>query len=327
MRSLLCSLVIILFCVIGCSFAHGDHYHEDDGHGVDAIQRGKEKWFKQPEEIVHHDHDHHHHDHDHHHHDHGHYHEGHGHHHHDHGHYHEGHDHHHHEEHDHHHHHEEEEPGCGCGGHNHDDSHDHHHGHTHEASSKRERSMSETIDMWWQAIFATGLISAAPFFILFFVPLESNAESYQPLLKVLLGFASGGLLGDAFLHLIPHAIQPHSHGEEGHDHSHSHGHGHHHHDHDHSATTNVGMCVLAGILTFLCIEKFVRYAQGDGHHHHHHHEASEKTAEESTTEDDDKEEEEASTLRKRKPSKKESEKGINISSVSEQILYPGIVKS
>ena len=65
MRSLLCPVVIILFCVIACSSAHGDHYHEDDGHGVDAIQRGKEKWFKQPEEIVHHDHDHHHHDHDH----------------------------------------------------------------------------------------------------------------------------------------------------------------------------------------------------------------------------------------------------------------------
>ena len=41
----------------------------------------------------------------------------------------------------------------------------------------------------------------------------------KDLLKVLLSFASGGLLGDAFLHLIPHAISPHSHGEEGGDHS------------------------------------------------------------------------------------------------------------
>lgn len=294
------SIVLVFFLLFAFIAAHGDHYHEDDG--VDAIQRGKEKWFKQPDETAHQHHDHHHgHDdhHDHHHHHHA-----------------DEHDHHHHaHEHDHHH-----EHGHGCGGHHHHehvhdhDEHDHHHGHTHEAPKKRERTMSETIDMWWQAIFATALISAAPFFILFFVPLESNAESYQPLLKVLLGFASGGLLGDAFLHLIPHAIQPHSHGEDGHDHSHSHSHD--HHDHDHSATTNVGMCVLAGILTFLCIEKFVRYAQGGDHHHHHHHhhgneekpvEAEAAEDENKTTDSDSKKEE--TTLRKRKPSKEESDKG------------------
>jgi hypothetical protein len=31
-------------------------------------------------------------------------------------------------------------------------------------------------------------------------------------LKVLVSFAVGGLLGDAFLHLIPHALHPHTHG-------------------------------------------------------------------------------------------------------------------
>ena len=38
-------------------------------------------------------------------------------------------------------------------------------------------------------------------------------------------FASGGLLGDAFLHLIPHAASAVE-GEAGHGHSHSHGHSH-----------------------------------------------------------------------------------------------------
>lgn len=133
------------------------------------------------------------------------------------------------------------------------------------------------------------LISAAPFFILFFVPLESNADKYQPLLKVLLSFASGGLLGDAFLHLIPHALHPHSHGEEEHHHHHDD----HHHGHDHSATTIVGLWVLAGIVAFLAVEKFVRYAKGeDGHHHHHHH--TEKKEEKPKTEEKKKDSDEES---------------------------------
>lgn len=53
---------------------------------------------------------------------------------------------------------------------------------------------------------ATLLISAAPYFILFLIPVESNTSQHQALLKLLLSFASGGLLGDAFLHLIPHAL-------------------------------------------------------------------------------------------------------------------------
>jgi len=129
--------------------------------------------------------------------------------------------------------------------------------------------------MWWQAIVATLLISAAPFAILYVVPLESDAEKYQPLLKILLSFASGGLLGDAFLHLIPHAINPHTHDdEEGHDHHH-----HHHEEHDHSATTMVGMWVMAGVVAFLVIEKVIRLIQGgDGHCHHHGEEVAEPAA-------------------------------------------------
>lgn len=60
--------------------------------------------------------------------------------------------------------------------------------------------------MFLQALGATLLISAAPFLILFLIPVQSNSDQHQNLLKVLLSFASGGLLGDAFLHLIPHAL-------------------------------------------------------------------------------------------------------------------------
>ena len=84
---------------------------------------------------------------------------------------------------------------------------------------------------------------------------------------MLLAFASGGLLGDAFLHLIPHAVNPHSHGGGDGDHTHTHSHGHSHEGggaHD----ISVGLWTLAGILAFLCVEKFVRIVKG-GHGHSH----------------------------------------------------------
>uniref|UniRef100_A0A8C6XKB7 Zinc transporter SLC39A7 n=1 Tax=Naja naja TaxID=35670 RepID=A0A8C6XKB7_NAJNA len=70
------------------------------------------------------------------------------------------------------------------------------------------------------------------------------------LLKLLLSFASGGLLGDAFLHLIPHALgespsQPPLH---------------------HQHTMAVGLWVLSGLVAFLVVEKFVRHVKG-GHGH------------------------------------------------------------
>lgn len=57
-----------------------------------------------------------------------------------------------------------------------------------------------------QTLGATLVISAAPYLLLFLIPLESNAPRHQALLRLLLSFAAGGLLGDAFLHLIPHAL-------------------------------------------------------------------------------------------------------------------------
>ena len=78
-----------------------------------------------------------------------------------------------------------------------------------------------------------------------------------------------GLLGDAFLHLIPHALMAHGGGEEeGH-----HGHSHSSHSHDgdnepHSHDLTVGLWVLGGIIAFLAVEKFVRIVKG-GHGHSH----------------------------------------------------------
>merc|ERR1712172_396235 len=126
-----------------------------------------------------------------------------------------------------------------------------------------------TGSVFWNAIGATLLISAAPFFILFFIPLD-NSEENQWILKITLSFASGGLLGDAFLHLIPHAMMASEGGgdDSGHGHSHSHGHSHGdgeaHGPHD----LSVGLWTLCGLIAFLCVEKLVRIYSG-GHSHSH----------------------------------------------------------
>lgn len=144
--------------------------------------------------------------------------------------------------------------------------------HSHPVRHEEER-ITRTLDintLWLHAVSSTLLISAAPFLILFFVPLE-NTDQDQPLLKVLLAFASGGLLGDAFLHLIPHAAIAVG-GEDGQVHSHSHSHG----EGEHAAhDMSVGLWVLAGIVSFLIVEKTVRIIKGS---HGHSHKKSEREA-------------------------------------------------
>nr|XP_032828890.1 zinc transporter SLC39A7 isoform X2 [Petromyzon marinus] len=172
--------------------------------------------------------------------------------------------------------------------------------------------------VWMQALGATLLISAAPFLILFLVPLDSDSARRSSLLHTLLSFASGGLLGDAFLHLIPHAIEPHSHhSESGHGHSHGHGETHNQgHGHSHgpgSHLMSVGLWVLCGIIVFLAVEMFVRHIKGShGHGHgHSHSEKQEKGAKKSDKEKGDGEEEEVEGegVRRRRPDPASSQEG------------------
>ncbi|XP_056396352.1 zinc transporter SLC39A7 isoform X2 [Hyla sarda] len=148
------------------------------------------------------------------------------------------------------------------------------------------REKMDPVTLWTYAISATLLISAAPFFILFLIPVQSNSSQHQSLLKLLLSFASGGLLGDAFLHLIPHALEPHSHHQPEGD---AHGHGH-SHDHSHTHMMCVGLWVLAGIIAFLVVEKFVRHLKGEaGHGHSHDHESKQSSVKEKDDKQDGKE--------------------------------------
>ncbi|XP_042292197.1 zinc transporter Slc39a7 [Thunnus maccoyii] len=286
---------------------HGHHHHghshgEDDDHGHShgpevKMFHGASKWSAEAnipvEEEEHHGHAHSH--------DHGHAHS------HDHGHAH-SHDHGHAHSHDHGHghaHHEDivrvhkEESG---------------HGHAHGGERVKREAEGEkrsTVELWTQAIGATLLISAAPFLILFLIPVQSNSDQHQNLLKVLLSFASGGLLGDAFLHLIPHALEPHSHhGDEDHGHSHaseeSHDHGH-SHGAAHGHMMSVGLWVLGGIIAFLVVEKFVRLLKG-GHGHGHSHSHSHAAPKEKVSDGEEEKEEEKKKEEKDKKDKKASKK-------------------
>lgn len=128
----------------------------------------------------------------------------------------------------------------------------------------------DTFYLWVYALGSTFLISLAPFVLLFLIRLDNTDES-KPFLKVLLAFASGGLLGDAFLHLIPHATHPHNHHDDSHSHGHHHDHDH-EHEHGHGHDMTVGLYVLGGIITFLTVEKCVRLLKGGhGHSHGHQH--------------------------------------------------------
>ncbi|KAF3421227.1 hypothetical protein E2986_06556 [Frieseomelitta varia] len=155
--------------------------------------------------------------------------------------------------------------------------------HKHEDDNYDHQQKSVLPDRTYNKVFfratvSTLIISAAPFLILFFVPLD-NTKECEPLLKILLSFASGGLLGDAFLHLIPHALLPHAHEspEEVHSHSHSHNKGEEESEHGHDMS--VGLCVLLGIIMFLIVEKAVRIIKTD-HGHVHVHKATEKLSKE-----------------------------------------------
>lgn len=182
----------------------------------------------------------------------------------------------------------------------HGHSHDHH-GHSHgpeekpafkyskEANqphqtggAKTEVPPIDTSNVWIEALTATVLISIAPYLILFIIPV-TNSKEHQPYLKVLLAFASGGLLGDAFLHLIPHALIAQQAHQSGHAHSHSHAHSD-SHEEGHSHDMTIGVSVLAGIIVFLIVEKFVRIFKGG---HGHSHAAPPKTEEKKETEKSD----------------------------------------
>ncbi|XP_043720266.1 IAA-alanine resistance protein 1 isoform X2 [Telopea speciosissima] len=165
--------------------------------------------------------------------------------------------------------------------HHHDHDHDdnHHHGHDHLDSEL------SNLGLWIQAMGCSLLVSLASLVCLIILPvIFLQGKPSKVVVDSLAAFGAGAMLGDAFLHQLPHAFG----GEHSHSHDHhvDHTHDHFHHlghvdSHSHSLKDlSVGLSILSGIVLFLLVEKVVRYVEaysgngvkawGHGHHHHHH---------------------------------------------------------
>ncbi|KAJ2743505.1 hypothetical protein GGI20_003690 [Coemansia sp. BCRC 34301] len=106
------------------------------------------------------------------------------------------------------------------------------------------------------SLLATFYISLFPNLVLFATPTSIPNKA----LRIMVSFAVGGLLGDVFLHLLPHMFA----GEHGHNR-------HHHHDHDsevneHVRNTVYGCAIFVGLILFFVVDKFMRLL-GSGHSH------------------------------------------------------------
>ena len=108
------------------------------------------------------------------------------------------------------------------------------------------------------ALLSTLLISLAPNVILFLSPNfgsgDGTAKRHNAVLSIGQALAAGGLLGDVFLHTLPHAYAD----EMADPHHHSH------------TQVSIGLMVLIGFAVFLLFDILVRSVGGDAHHHHGH---------------------------------------------------------
>ncbi|KAG0166466.1 hypothetical protein DFQ28_011537 [Apophysomyces sp. BC1034] len=118
------------------------------------------------------------------------------------------------------------------------------------------------------SLLATAYISIFPNLLLYFVPPKINTGA----LNILVSFAVGGLLGDVFLHLLPHAFL-----------------GEHAEEHvavvvDNHKNVLIGLGIFAGLFFFFVMDKLMRVFNGGsgghshshGHDHDHHESADEK---------------------------------------------------
>ncbi|BFI24264.1 solute carrier family 39 (zinc transporter), member 7 [Marchantia polymorpha subsp. ruderalis] len=161
----------------------------------------------------------------------------------------------------------------------------HHHDHEHAHDHDHDRDSLSVGGLWLQAMGSSLLVSSASLVCLTILPLiVSQGKPSRGVVDALASFGAGTMLGDAFLHQLPHAFggSGHSHSEHSHNHEHGHQHGHDEikssgHSHGHSIEDlSVGLAVLGGILLFFLVEKIVRRAEelsvGNtfGHSHNHH---------------------------------------------------------
>eukprot|EP00252_Welwitschia_mirabilis_P011558 TRINITY_DN25840_c0_g1_i1.p1 TRINITY_DN25840_c0_g1~~TRINITY_DN25840_c0_g1_i1.p1 ORF type:complete len:495 (+),score=105.01 TRINITY_DN25840_c0_g1_i1:454-1938(+) len=158
--------------------------------------------------------------------------------------------------------------------------------HQHEDNPEKGDSLTKK-GLWLQAMGCSLLVSMASLICLVILPLIVwQGKPSKTVVDSLAAFGAGAMLGDSFLHQLPHALG----GSHNHHHSHhglTHEHGHSHteasghsieHQHSHSLEElTVGLAALGGMLLFFLVEKIVRYVENHsvngmcslhaGHHH------------------------------------------------------------
>ncbi|KZT73638.1 Zinc/iron permease [Daedalea quercina L-15889] len=118
----------------------------------------------------------------------------------------------------------------------------------------------------WNSVLGTFYISSVPNFILAFIPAQINANT----LNTMTAFATGGLLSDVFLHLVPHSFM----GEHQ-------GGGVHFVMVEEKRNILIGLGIFVGFASFFLMEKTLRVlGSEDGHDtgHSHSHSHGEATA-------------------------------------------------
>ncbi|CAD8069232.1 unnamed protein product [Paramecium sonneborni] len=95
-----------------------------------------------------------------------------------------------------------------------------------------EPTSSERWGYGFLASFAVSMIGFVVSILIIILKNFSKGETAKQVMKVLIGFAVGSLLGDSFIHLIPHSFISHDHGHEEEDHDHE------EEDHDHHRLLN-----------------------------------------------------------------------------------------
>ncbi|KAL4385367.1 hypothetical protein GQ457_15G004100 [Hibiscus cannabinus] len=135
------------------------------------------------------------------------------------------------------------------------------------------------LGLWLHALGCSLLVSLASLICLIILPvIFIQGKPSKTVVDSLALFGAGAMLGDAFLHQLPHSFG----GDRSHSHADHVDHAHTGHDHTHAHSLkdlSVGLSVLAGIVLFLLVEKLARYVEENsggasgwshGHHHHHH---------------------------------------------------------
>ncbi|KAI9244762.1 Zinc/iron permease [Sporodiniella umbellata] len=123
------------------------------------------------------------------------------------------------------------------------------------------------------SILATAYISLFPNLLLYFVPPDINTGA----LNVLVSFAVGGLLGDVFLHLLPHAFL----GESTEENTVV--------VIDNQKNVLIGSGIFVGLFFFFFMDKMMRVFNGGSGHSHSHQEETKPTGSSSAIKDNEKE--------------------------------------